>query len=370
MTKVLFIENSRNAIEDALQLINENVDDSIIETSGFEEAQERIRSFGPDIVILDLEGVPDSPQFEGFNVRDFIWENRFCPIVVYSAFVEDYEAEYEEHPLIRTVAKGSGSPELVLKSVQELLPVTKALEATQKQVEQSFWEAMKLIAPIAFETVKSTEALAEVITRSGRRRVAAMMDLPLQDEPSLASWEQYLYPPVSPDTELGDILRVSDGKRTDPASFRLVLTPSCDMVSSGGRTPKVSEVLVAMCYPVNRGLELVNMTGSGNQRHKRRLQTTVLSQGYYQSVILLPALAGAIPAMVANLRDLQLIPIEQIGPEAVYRRVASIDSPFRETVAWAYAQIASRPGLPERDLSSWADEVIEAVNVHQSDQQE
>ena len=362
MTKVLFIENSAEAIEDARQLIDEAVEDSQIETSGFEEAEHKILSFDPDVVILDLEGVPNTPRFEGFNLRDFIWDNRFCPIVVYSAFVEDYEAEYEEHPLIKTVQKGSGSPQRVLISVQEVLPVVQALRETRSQVDRRFWEAMKEIAPIAVKTVNSEEGIAEVIIRCGRRRIAATMDIAAQGETPVASWEQYLYPPVSEDPELGDILKTSGGDVDDPDSFRLVLTPSCDMVSIDCRAPKTTSALVAKCRSTADGLEMINMQGSGNQRHKDKLQTAILNQGFYQSAIPIPRLIGAIPSMVANLRDLQLIPIDQIGPTAQFHRVASIDSPFRETVAWAYMQISCRPGLPDRDTSSWADEIVEAMN--------
>ena len=34
------------------------------------------------------------------------------------------------------------------------------------------------------------------------------------------------------------------------------------------------------------------------------------------------------------------------------RRIASLDSPFREFVGWAYLQISCRPGVPPRDNST------------------
>ena len=369
MTNVMFIENSTQAIEDARQLIEEGIADPVFNISGFEVAQANIGSFEPDIVVLDLEGVPDSPTFEGFNVRDFIWDHRFCPIVIYSAFVEDYEAAYDPHPLIKTVAKGSGSPERVLDAVQELLPVVTAVRTTREQVDQRFWESMKAIAPVALRTVDPPSNLIEVIIRSGRRRVAAMMDIPVRNEAPLASWEQYLYPPVSPDLELGDVLRIAPGRVDDPTSFRVTLTPSCDMVSSGNRTPKVQAILVAKCCSISEALSMTNMTGNGNERHRSRLQTAFLSQGFYQSMLIMPELAGAIPPMAANLRDLQLIAFDEIGSEATYNRIASVDSPFKETVAWAYLQISCRPGLPERDLSAWTDEIIKACEPQQQDGQ-
>ena len=51
------------------------------------------------------------------------------------------------------------------------------------------------------------------------------------------------------------------------------------------------------------------------------------------------------------------------GSDVDYVRVASVDSPFREMVAWAYMQVAARPGLPERNWDAWADEVFQAVSA-------
>jgi len=66
--------------------------------------------------------------------------------------------------------------------------------------------------------------------------------------------------------------------------------------------------------------------------------------------------------MVADFRRLELINISQIGDgETEYVRVASVDNPFRELVAWAYILCAARPGLPDRDFDAWVEEVVLAL---------
>jgi hypothetical protein len=60
---------------------------------------------------------------------------------------------------------------------------------------------------------------------------------------------------------------------------------------------------------------------------------------------------------------LDLIPIEQIDDEETlngkeYVRIASVDSPFRELVSWAYMSDASRPGVPDCDFDKWRDEIL------------
>ena len=198
-----------------------------------------------------------------------------------------------------------------------------------------------------------------MILRAGRRRLAALMDDLAAHGDRLESWEQYLSPPIGSNIKLGDILRKADGEYDNPASFRVVLTPSCDLVASGGREPKVDNVLVACCCSMREGLDLTSLKGMRLAKLKDRLPGTVLSYGYFEAVIPFPSLKGRIPTMAAYLRDLEFIPVGDIGiSEKAFLRVASVDSPFRELIAWAYLQIACRPGLPDRDFDLWRDEIV------------
>ena len=69
--------------------------------------------------------------------------------------------------------------------------------------------------------------------------------------------------------------------------------------------------------------------------------------------------------MAAQLRKLELLSITDEGFEgadgATYDRVASIDSPFREALSWAYLQIAGRPGLPDRNNKVWVEGIRGAL---------
>ena len=82
----------------------------------------------------------------------------------------------------------------------------------------------------------------------------------------------------------------------------------------------------------------------------------------------LPALVDVVPNMMANLTDLELIPFDDIGDRSgpKFKRVASVSSPFRELVSWAYIQTAGRPGLPETDFEAWSHEVAADARVQSS----
>lgn len=366
--KILFVDDDQDSVADARELIEDELENPSIDFVEFDAAEERLQDSQPDIVVLDLFlGAPHEENPEGMKIKNFVWENCFCPVVVYSAAPELLEDELleSEHPLTRVVKKGAGSPEKVLRAVDELKPIVDMLRQAKQnakgEVDEAFSLVIRDVAEQAFMAFTDPERLSDFITRSGRRRLAAMMDTPLSGE--LAGWEQYLCPPVSSeDVLLADVLMVANADRNDPESFRIVLTPSCDMVRAGGRKPKVDKVLAAKCCSMLDAQKLVGLGGNKNsKRTVKRIAKGMLSQGYAQAIIPFPKLEGFIPTMAADLRNLELIDIEEIGTErgeSKYWRVASCDSPFRELVAWAYMQNAARPGLPERNLKTWAEEII------------
>ncbi len=110
------------------------------------------------------------------------------------------------------------------------------------------------------------------------------------------------------------------------------------------------------------GLDRTSLKGMGLSKLKERLPGTVLSHGYFEAVVPFPCLKGRIPTMAADLRSLEFLPLADIGSSGkAFLRIASIDSPFRELVSWAYLQIACRPGLPDRDYDAWCDEIVKQL---------
>jgi hypothetical protein len=209
-------------------------------------------------------------------------------------------------------------------------------------------QALKEVAPQIFENTKAEDERKEMLVRSARRRVAAAMDRELSTGgPNLRSWEHYLCPPTNLGHPLtGDIIRKRVGDRRDPSQYAVILTPSCDLASDAEREPKVEKALVAVCTGVQRIFEDLNLDiNSKRKRLRERLRPT-LAQGHASSCLPLPSLPGVFPPMAADFRKLELIDLKEIGnDQESYVRVASVDNPFRELVAWAYMMNAARPGL-------------------------
>lgn len=369
MIKLLIIDDQEASIQPLKRLLEgrESVD---AKWCDFDEAEETIRSFLPHVIVLDiLADSPDGvPSVEQSSVIDkFIWNVRFCPVIVYSAQPDLYPEEQTNHPFVRTVSKGLDSEIEVVESLDQLTPYIEALKKAENHVRDLVALAMRYAAPYAFEAHSCKDDARETTARMGRRRLAALMDeVAIGDQSNLRSWEMYLCPPVSKDFQLGDVLQDAQGNSEEPDSFRLVLSPSCDMVSNEHRAAKISHVLVARCCSIDQALIRLNWGNIGNSKldDPSRLG---LSRGYIEHIVFLPALSKRIPTMAADMRKLELIPFNDIdtgqnGDDSSeqFVRIASIDSPFREAIMWAYLQTAGRPGLPDRDIKAWSREIVDA----------
>ncbi|MFI4893994.1 MAG: hypothetical protein ACIAQ0_11240, partial [Phycisphaerales bacterium JB058] len=176
----------------------------------------------------------------------------------------------------------------------------------------------------------------------------------------LVSWEQYLIPPIGDSPLSADLLRTRGAAAEDPASYRLLLTPSCDLVR--GRSTEC--VLLAKCLPGHQLVETMSLSLKDNKRLDSvdRFRKGALTPGVCDGFVALPKFPGVFPFLTANLKDLEVVPYTAIvppeGTDAEYDRIASIDSPFREQIAWAYLTTAARPGMPDRDLNAWAESVL------------
>lgn len=334
---------------------------------GFEAVGDSLNAHDPHVVILDvLQGTGAEGQASGLDTSSYIWEKKFCPLVFYTAHAEYLEANPRKgHPFWHVVKKGRDSEKEVLQRIQEFAPHIKALENAGREIRWVMNGALREIAPRIFERTEDEAERGDALVRSARRRVAAKMDEALSSgRTTLMPWEFYLCPPVVEHLLTGDIIRKRRGRKEDPTAYAVVLTPSCDLVKDATRIPKASQVLVSMCKSAKRLLEDLNLQDVTNwkDKHQEKL-LSALRQGYTQSCVPLPELPGEFPSLAADFRCLQLIDVAQIGDgDEEYTRVASVDDPLRELVAWAYLLAAARPALPDRDFDAWAREIVPAAS--------
>lgn len=362
--RILIIDDQPNSVQALSDELHQKMPETEQRIVDFNQAAAEIEAFEPDIIVLDLllGATEDAP---GLDIWTLIWDKKFCPLVFYTAFPAKLDDDARiHHPFVRREQKGGGSEERVIGHIQALDPHITAVRAVRTEVRRVLNRMIQDVAERVFGNVSEGEARRDMLVRMARRRVAAAMDEQLSTGgPKLRSWEHYLCPPVIAGHLLtGDLIRKRSGLPTDPLQYALVLTPSCDLVKEGDRSPKVEKALVAQCTGAERLLEDAGADlTTGKPRIRQRL-LPVLRQGYGRSCMPLPRLPGAFPPMTADFKKLELIKLTEIGDgDQPYVRVASVDNPFREMVAWAYATNAARPGLPDRDFDAWADEIVAAL---------
>ena len=323
---------------------------------GFVGARREIAERRPDVIVLDLIEGDEEP---GIDISKFVWKKHFCPIVIYSADPSRHvQVAHDKKFLVDKVKKGSGTDDEVADKIEEFRPYSEALRSGHDQTHKKFSRSIRDSATIVRDSKTDKKKLMDTIMRAARRRFAASLDETRNTKEKMGAWEMYVCPPQKKKNVLtGDILREEDGSILEPKRFRLVLSPSCDLVETDGRGPKAENILVAKCVTGRDAVRLMRLD-PWNNKNRSRLGSR-LNAGYSDGVLPLPALAGHIPNMAANMKSLELISFSQIGRE--FKRVASVDSPFRELVAWAYMQIGARPGLPERNTAKWAREIAAEI---------
>lgn len=373
--KALFVDENTQQTLGAKKTLERNAWECV--QCSFSEAIETFRLHAPDLLILDLMngGNSDDPEGSAGNeIFNSLLGETFCPIIVYSAnppLLQDCEGP---SPLMERVKKGRGAPKRIEEAATRLIPAISAVAAVRKGINAALDSSLRQFLPTYFRKGAPVSVTGDARTYAylARRRVAALLDDMAADGEKLQAWEQYLYPAFGHYPLLGDLIRSDASDAVNPASYRLVLTPSCDMDASGERKPKVSRILVAKCETVAGVItEGLREPASKNKAEKAERQLSIaLTEGLGESAIPLPGIPGVFPDMCANLKALELLDYStdgssisgRSGGRAVpYCRIASVDSPFREQVAWNYQRIACRPGMPDRYIARWAETVAKQL---------
>lgn len=341
-------------------------DDYRFRSVGFIEFEE-LEDINPDIVILDImQGLPADEDYPGKQLHDTIWDKQLFPMVVFSANIQNADVKTQNHFFIKYVQKGRSGLEELSKCVMECAKELKLIKEVKKYVSKECANVLKYTVPeILNDANLSSEEKNEILLRMTRRRLAAGMDHPIQGEENIQSWEQYIYPPIGDDVKMGDILEKIEG---NIKKYVLVLTPSCDLDTGKGgepRKPKVENLLVARCESIDKTfLEKCSIAIKKVQIKEKLLDENKVDNKKY---IALPAIknCGDFKNMVACMKKLELVPINEVlGEQKKYSRILSVDSPFRESIAWIYMQDACRPGLPDRNLDKWSAEIENECQIN------
>lgn len=362
MKTVLIIDDEQDVADEVKSAVEDGIAGAACTIElDFGKSAERITRLRPDAIVLDLMEGHQSANLPGQKTWKSVWESTFCPIIIYTGSEADLQPSVPiSHPFVKRIQKGSGTLAQVVAALKGFVPAVDSVRKLREEVDAVIHKVLRDTAGECHMPMND----GAYLLHAGRRRIAASMDDPtITGQREMASWEIYLLPAIGKEPLTADLLLKRGSAKDNAESYRIVLSPSCDLARGG----KVKCLLAAVCCQPKVMLDKFrsSVKPKDDTELKKQLDQLVLTQGCWNGWMPLPAFAEVIPVSAANLKDLELIPIASIGPADStthdFVRIASIDSPFREQVAWAYLITAARPGMPERDLKPFAEELVKAA---------
>jgi len=331
----------------------------------FDNYHEYLSFYNNDLIILDIRKGQVGDEEPGYTIIDEIWKTSFCPIIVFSAIANEiYPNEHSENYFIKKVEKGSGDIKRLIDTVKELSSYVERKNETLKLLNFHISETYKEAFPSVINNLNdpNAEDIQDIFTRLIRRRIAAALDESVDFSP-IKSWEIYLLPPINKQLLAADVLYKNGEDKNKAESFKVVLSPSCDLQRDDTKDRKPLErVLVVSCISIKQYLSIKKLSKDTPQEKFHEDLPKVLSNTSSERFIPLPGLKGFIPNMACDFKNLEMIAYDKIGEDKEYLKIASIDSPFREAIIWAYMQINCRPGLPDRNFDLWTQQIWQEIN--------
>ena len=336
----------------------------IAEIRSFENFEKVLQESDSDVVVLDWKDDPTG-ELKGEEVVKLIWTRNFKPIVIFSAYASIIELDdmLVSSNLIKVYPKGDET--VVTNYLDFIFPFVNVISGLKNEFNDALIKALNSIEMMSKASPISDDVKHYVFAK----RASNYFDVKTDGTP-LPAWIQYTYPPMTNSLCVCDIIRKVSPQVTaskieiagSADEYRLILTPSCDLAFG-----KVANVLCARCDQKDRfhGLSLVDLShGTPDEQDIGEIKSH-LHTGYKNKWVPLPSIPGTMPYLSVNLKRVELIPFENIvidknliTSESEYYRVASIDSPFREQIVWAHMINSCRPGVPDRDVEKWAEDLI------------
>lgn len=353
--RVLIIEDNEELGADARREIEEAFKDSdaiqpqVLVVTDFDEGFQKVRDGESDVVVLDVrrDGTASKPEDETAGHTKYleIKKARFVPIIFWTALPEQVSRE-EMPPLVTVVTKEDTEklPGAVRAAVTS--HVMTKIEMIEKQVASVLTDYMwNELAPNWTEYTEGTDDvnIAPILLSRLARIIDDDSERSFTGHPSF----RYVYPPASDRRAPGDILRAPDN------TWWVVLTPACDLAQH-----KFDRVLLSHASPLedhpkyrawkDEFLSEKNKQKNAEKRGKAKwnnlrqdVLTSTRGQFYY-----LPRFRD-IPDLVIDLEDVCAVSEKQF---AEYDTIASLSSPFAESLLVQYSHYRGRIGVPDLDV--------------------
>lgn len=353
--RVLIIEDKADLAADAKREIEDafaespEIEVEVSVETDFDEGFAKVSRGESDVVVLDVRRDASDTVTEdetaGHAVYLEIKEARFAPVVFWTA-LPGKVAHEEMLPLVTVVDKEETEklPAAIRAAVESGAVIT--ISGIEKHVATVLRAHMWTeLAPNWAEYIEGGDSadIAQVLISRLARVLVDDQEQSFTSHPS----HRYVYPPTSSIHSPGDIMQASD------QTWWVALTPACDFAQR-----KVGFVLLAQATSLEthpKYLEWKNeYTAEKNKdkaEHNRgkgewsslRQDVLASTRGRYHY---LPRFRD-IPDLVIDLEDVRT---EKPDNLAAYESIASLGSPFAESLLIQHSQHRGRIGVPDLDV--------------------
>jgi len=337
---------------------------SIHDIPEIDQALNLIHERKADLVILDVyRGTARrGGEQAGIRVLESIKRSGFVAVVLYTALPEELEGQ--QSSFVRLVGKDAGGLERLKAEITDLFRsrvpqvhraivnhLDRALCSYMWDFVQARWNEFSSLADKPEFLRLVVQRLAMTFSREGIDQMMAEVygttatgQTPGADTVHPA--EYYIKPPIGNDPALGDIrLRHSGGN----SEFLVVLWPTCDMVSRGGRTPKTDCVLCARAFLVKDATEVAEWVASPSNTKQKRVERLVKNtrEESPDRYHFLPGVWD-IPDLLVDFQKLEHLPLSDVKALAC---PATLASPFAESIGSRFQRYIGRVGTPDLNVS-------------------
>ncbi len=308
-----------------------------------------------DLVILDVRvGRHDiePPEEAGIQALQAIQQRRFVPVIFYTGL--PHLVQELKSPLVRVVEKTQGLQliEEVKSLFQANLPsvnraLIRHLETVQRDYMWKFvashWAELGTTADRSALAYLLARRLAISLSEPGIKQLVA--DLGGRPDDAVRDFhpmQYYILPPVDPSPLAGDIYR---GSINGAEGYWILLSPSCDLVS--GRE-KAEWILFAHCMPLCDQKEYKEWIDDESKAgNLQALLKNNRPKSQPERFFFLPG-ALSLPDLIVDFQQTVTISRDGFGK---LERLASLDSPFAESLVFRFTRYYGRIGTPDLDTN-------------------
>lgn len=326
--------------------------------SSFEDAKQKVVANRYDLIVLDLQDDITKVEMKGKEILDVLRGVHFVPVIFYSGHAAKVISL--ETPLVRVVSKGDDDLTHLRSAVTEVFStgLPDLIRFIQEQQRSYLWahidEFWVKNGPIC--DVKDLACLLSKRLSNALRGASVRHSLE-GDETGIAHpIEMYVWPALGESLQTGDIVMVGEKQY-------VALNPACDFAQG-----KVESVVMAECIELEKCKEYMDLiaqkkTGTsytGAQFSALKSLVSDNRQGKKVQADRFKYLPGTV-FMNACVIDFQSITSFPASSLTNMQRIATLDTPFVESLLSKFSRYFGRIGTPNLDADGLSKAIMAAV---------